>query len=386
MSGKLSSSNESATIRDAMSKTSSVAASGSKGDPDVILVTLVPEKKGLFLKHSEYEISSRNYKCSVARRYNDFVNLHNLLVTRFPYRMVPRLPPKQLMLDSLLEERRRGLQRWLKIVSRHPIIGSGSLLRNFLTDSSADHQEHLRELFNSEPDEFSTLSEEVELPLEDQGRLASNREIMRTMLNAVTRLKKFIDQQVARSSGKSKDMEDISSILKLLSSSDRVFTFDTFTDMTRGFHEVAKITEKSAVTLESAISERFNMLLDVLTAHSDLCDRVEKGIVAEHQRALTKMLTLNKQKMKGVIRGTAADNVAALHEKEVAQTGVVGTLGRRSAFSLQCVLQETSLAQEYLQALPSIILAFCNEQNLCNSRAAEIWKEILHAEAKRLNQ
>lgn len=76
-------------------------------------------------------------------------------------RMIPRLPPKQLMLDSLLEERRRGLQRWLKIVSRHPVIGTGSLLRNFLTDTSAEHQDHLRELFNSEPDEFSTLSEEV---------------------------------------------------------------------------------------------------------------------------------------------------------------------------------------------------------------------------------
>uniref|UniRef100_A0A1B0DE58 Uncharacterized protein n=1 Tax=Phlebotomus papatasi TaxID=29031 RepID=A0A1B0DE58_PHLPP len=206
------------------------------------------------------------------------------------------------------------------------------------------------------------------------------------MLNAVTRLKKFVDQQVARSSSQAKDMEDISSILKLLGSSDRVFAFDTFADMTKGFHEVAKTTENSAMTLESAISERFNMLLDVLTAHSDLCDRVEKGIVTEHQRALTKMLTLNKQKMKGVIRGTAADNVAALHEKEIAQTGVVGTLGRRSAFSLQCVLQETSLAQEYLQALPSIILAFCNEQNQCNTHSADTWKEILNAEAKRLSQ
>lgn len=38
---------------------------------------------------------------------------------------------------------------------------------------------------------------------------------------------------------------------------------------------------------------------------SDLCDRVEKGIVSEHQRALSKMLNLNKQRMKGVIRGTA---------------------------------------------------------------------------------
>ncbi len=38
---------------------------------------------------------------------------------------------------------------------------------------------------------------------------------------------------------------------------------------------------------------------------SDLCDRVDKGIVSDHQKALSKMLNLNKQRMKGVIRGTA---------------------------------------------------------------------------------
>lgn len=37
---------------------------------------------------------------------------------------------------------------------------------------------------------------------------------------------------------------------------------------------------------------------------SDLCDRVEKGIVSDHQKAMSKMLTLNKQRMKGVMRGT----------------------------------------------------------------------------------
>lgn len=53
---------------------------------DTISVELVPEKKGIFLKHSEYVVSSRKFGAKVTRRYNDFVALYELLLNRFPYR------------------------------------------------------------------------------------------------------------------------------------------------------------------------------------------------------------------------------------------------------------------------------------------------------------
>jgi sorting nexin-8 len=53
---------------------------------DTISVELVPEKKGLFLKHSEYLVSSRRFNSKVTRRYNDFLALQELLLNRFPYR------------------------------------------------------------------------------------------------------------------------------------------------------------------------------------------------------------------------------------------------------------------------------------------------------------
>lgn len=34
---------------------------------------------------------------SVYRRYNDFVVFHQLLLQKFPYRMVPALPPKRML-------------------------------------------------------------------------------------------------------------------------------------------------------------------------------------------------------------------------------------------------------------------------------------------------
>ena len=39
----------------------------------------------------------QRYKTTVLRRYNDFVAFYELLLLRFPYRMIPRLPPKKMM-------------------------------------------------------------------------------------------------------------------------------------------------------------------------------------------------------------------------------------------------------------------------------------------------
>lgn len=177
------------------------------------------------------------------------------------------------------------------------------MIQAFLTDNSQDHQQHLRDVFSKELDEFSKFSEDIELPMEDQGRLAASREMMRSMLHAVSKLKKVVDQQATRMNNQSKDMDEIGVILKHLGSSN-VFDQNPFTEMSGGIAEVSRLSEKYATLHQSAICERFNLLLDVLTAHSDLCERVENGIVSDHQRALYKMLNLNKQKIQGVIRGT----------------------------------------------------------------------------------
>ena len=61
---------------------------------------------------------------------------------------------------------------------------------------------------------------------------------------------------------------------------------------------------QQAVREETTICERLNLLLDILVAHKTLCERHEKGVSADHQRALSTMLSLKKRQMQGVIRGT----------------------------------------------------------------------------------
>ena len=61
---------------------------------------------------------------------------------------------------------------------------------------------------------------------------------------------------------------------------------------------------QQAVREDDEVCERLNLLLDILVAHRELCERHEKGVAQDHSKALSKMLSLKKRQLQGVIRGT----------------------------------------------------------------------------------
>lgn len=82
--------------------------------------------------------------------------LFSILSSSF-FRLIPSLPPKKITSDAhFLESRRRALQRWLTLVSRHPVISQDPILQFFLTDQGPDCQYRIRELYKRVPDEFMT--------------------------------------------------------------------------------------------------------------------------------------------------------------------------------------------------------------------------------------
>lgn len=68
-----------------------------QGTGEVVTVTLLPEKEGMFLfQHRNYEVKSLRRGTSVVRRFSDFVWLLDCLQKRYPFRRLPLLPPKRL--------------------------------------------------------------------------------------------------------------------------------------------------------------------------------------------------------------------------------------------------------------------------------------------------
>ncbi|KJZ76850.1 Sorting nexin mvp-1 [Hirsutella minnesotensis 3608] len=107
-----------------------------------IIVTLMPEKEGVFLfQHHNYEVASQRRGSKVIRRYSDFVWLLDCMQKRYPFRVLPLLPPKRVTVNgnylsndgAFIEKRRRGLARFLNALVRHPVLSQEQLVVMFMT-------------------------------------------------------------------------------------------------------------------------------------------------------------------------------------------------------------------------------------------------------------
>lgn len=87
---------------------------------------------------------------SVERRYSDFVYLIDALTKRYPFRLLPSLPPKRIQLqgrylatdDLFLDRRRKGLERALTALTSHPVIKHDGLLATFLNEQTVRSLRH----------------------------------------------------------------------------------------------------------------------------------------------------------------------------------------------------------------------------------------------------
>lgn len=76
------------------------------------------------------------YERKVERRFKHFAWLHSRLTEQFPCVIIPPIPEKQVQgrFDGdFIESRRQKLERFLNRVARHPVMGSSSVFRHFLT-------------------------------------------------------------------------------------------------------------------------------------------------------------------------------------------------------------------------------------------------------------
>ncbi|KAK9475451.1 uncharacterized protein V1510DRAFT_409235 [Dipodascopsis tothii] len=121
-------------------------------EQDKIKVSIIPEKEGvLIFRHVNYLLEGGTAQTAdgsagrggqrVVRRYSDFVWLLNCLYKRYPFRLLPLLPPKRFAVnghylssdDFFLERRRRGLSRFINELVRHPVLSREQLVVMFLT-------------------------------------------------------------------------------------------------------------------------------------------------------------------------------------------------------------------------------------------------------------
>ncbi|XP_065343182.1 sorting nexin-8-like isoform X2 [Cloeon dipterum] len=360
---------------------------------DVIDMDLAPEKWGVLTSHQEYFVKSKRFNSCVERRYTDFVSFHELLIATYPYRLVPRLPPKKLIgADTVfIEERRKALKRWLTIVAQHPILSADATTRFFLTFEGPKVHAKIQEIFRRMPDEFTTsciASKSKELVKSVSPTLIANsRNQIQVILAGISQLKRISERMVARSQEYASDLSDIGIVMLEMSNDNQDSsewaakgnkiweeTKMGFKLVANEFNDLYAQASDQATVQKDEVLEKLNLLFDVLTAHQLLCERHEKGVAQDHQRALAKMLAFKKVKIQKSISGTDTETLERLEKRMMEQESIIADVEVRSAFSLHCMTQETQLVHTYLGIVTEIFNSLISVQLIGHSEMSKVWK------------
>ncbi|XP_034046896.1 sorting nexin-8a isoform X2 [Thalassophryne amazonica] len=367
---------------------------------DTVQVELIPEKKGLFLKHVEYQVTSQRYKIAVYRRYSDFDVFHEVLIQRFAYRMVPALPPKRMfkgVLGSIserefIEGRRRALGRFINLVARHPFFSEDELVKTFLTFSGSDVQTKLRDTYKKTGDEFMTSRIATQakeyLPADIQSQFSTSREVIRNIHSSFHKLRDRVEKIAERSKENATDLllfgRELSTLgsdtlpLPPLASSQS--TWRTLRESLKSLSvEFALLSDKATHQgrrEEDDVVEKLNLFLDLLQSYRDLCERHEKGVLHEHQRALQKYGVMKRQMMNATVQPKEPASVEQLESRIVQQENAIQTMELRNYFSLFCLHQETQLIFTYLPITSHILGAFVNSQIQGHKEMGEVWSDL----------
>ncbi|XP_061455446.1 sorting nexin-8 isoform X1 [Rhineura floridana] len=362
---------------------------------DTVQVELIPEKKGLFLKHVEYEVSSKRFRCCVYRRYNDFVVFHEMLLQKFPYRMVPALPPKRMLGADreFIETRRRALKRFINLVARHPPFSEDVLLKLFLSFSGSDVQNKLRELVQGVGDEFMTCKLATQakdfLPADIQVQFAASRELIRNIYNSFYKLRDRAERIASRAVDNAADLLMFGKELSALGSDTTPLpswaslnnsAWGNLKQALKGLSvEFALLADKAVQQgkqEENDVVEKLNLFLDLLQSYKDLCERHEKGVLHKHQRALHKYSMMKRQMTSATVQSKEPESMEQLESRIVEQENAILTMELRNYFSLYCLHQETQLIHIYLPLTSHILGAFVSSQIQGHKEMSKVWNEL----------
>ncbi|OAQ30072.1 hypothetical protein K457DRAFT_1831794 [Linnemannia elongata AG-77] len=292
---------------------------------DVIRISFAPEKEGVFLfKHVNYIVESKNRQTTVIRRYSDFWWLLEVLAKRFPFRILPNLPPKRIGIadETFLERRIRGLTRFMNALVRHPVLRSDPLVVSFLTEP-VELAIWRKDIVISTEDEFTTrlpiassLSKQIPMTLDLEveavkRRLPASIEYYRTMVATLDRIQK-------RSEASAADYTRFSLAVGALADCEKQCHIDdcyncgqlsqAYGKIGTHFSQASTLMEVQARAAQQGMVESLKRHRDLLISVRELFqrrDRIREGNMAE---MLKKRIASNEAKLKTL--RTSATNAA----------------------------------------------------------------------------
>ncbi|KAI9005971.1 hypothetical protein BC832DRAFT_461007 [Gaertneriomyces semiglobifer] len=281
---------------------------------DRIKVSVSPERGGLVFKHVNYLVQSHQRKTNVLRRYSDFLWLSDLLVKRYPLRLIPNLPPKKVGADdTFLERRRCALARFINLVANHPILREEEAVIAFLT-VEMDIQSFRRKAHISEEESETALSDLdiTAIPTDIDERVEQMRGQLDFLIVQFRDLAVLADRCARREDAMAMDTMRYSLILDKLTENPSCPTscihcprlMHGFTQISGGLQRISRIMESEVESTFAGLIEQLKTQRDMFMAFAELLGRANRamqilGVDALQKRIKTQEERVNEMKQSG---------------------------------------------------------------------------------------
>ncbi|WVW79221.1 hypothetical protein I302_101187 [Kwoniella bestiolae CBS 10118] len=368
-------------------------------------VVLKPEKEGWFLQKYRVESDKRS-SGPVSRRYSDFVWLLDCLIKRYPFRLLPSLPPKRLGPDaSFLEARRKALKRFINFVVNHPVIKDDGALNVFLTEGSFESWRKRTKVNTDEESSSKKLNtaQEMAIPSDLDEKLGILRDNLPSILNSYQKLvllsEKFLIRLINHSADSSRLSLSVRSIGESLNKSCFRCTNSTndrgtvntggescslcqgvskgLDDVGESWIRIAEETERRVTAITDHI-ESLKSTRDLYLSFRDLFIRHEK-LSKDNVDTLRKKVEARNKKIEQLKNGgkpgweVEVDKLVAANDQD--NSTIASSLSRR-VFIKACMWHELSVVHHSRQAAQTTLgwREFTNDQIEGTKRLEGVWQ------------
>ncbi|KAJ3303857.1 Sorting nexin mvp1 [Kappamyces sp. JEL0829] len=363
---------------------------------DHIQVMLSSGQKGLF-GHSTYSvISTIQSNGPVYRRYSDFLWLQDVLLKKYPYRIITSLPPKKAVgVDSVfIERRRRGLSRFLNFVGNHPVLSLDPIFKAFLTSplSVAEYKSSLNAPFE---DEF-TLSGQPDgsadtVPVEFDEQLVSFKVDLKFHMDQICEILNLLERWVARLVSTSSEYVQLGHLLGLASKKTQCLVSDcgkcaafesNCAEVVGGLETISNAIQSESTKTSLELVETLKIYRDALSGFQQLLHRRELILPTLSLVPTMRRITVNKNKLVEMTAKGAARHDLDKVAKTIEQVRLLGSLQDEqeaeqqtsvAKFIRHCIWDEFDLLHSQKQQLAEFIQSCIRNRIWFASEHLEIW-------------
>ncbi|GAA5842448.1 hypothetical protein JCM11251_007317 [Rhodosporidiobolus azoricus] len=364
-----------------------------------ISIVLKQELEGFLLKHNIWVIVAEN-GTSVTRRYSDFVWLLDCLVRRYPFRLLPSLPPKRLQVSGhylatdelFLERRRRGLERALTALTEHPVVKRDGLLQVFLTEQGdlALWRKHNPITLSEESltSHSPTPSQLSRLPSTLDTSLSSLRQRISPLVESWTRIVSHADRLAHRRMNQGQEYAKIKEALEAAVGIERDgWRPKEVEAVEREVEGVGKVLSGVSETDEASGRRKLDGVVEEFKRHREIyvnlrdlfhrqttlgVDNVDK-LKKRCEGYLNKLKTLQSASPRPANFSTETERLASLVEADQKE---VERLLRRREFIRWCVWEEVQCAFRCTSLLSLALRDYASEETLYARRLVDQWSAL----------